>query len=90
MRGTNTAAAPEPTIKTVRVSDEEITALLTDGRTISVPLAWSWRLSEATPEQRRNFRLIGAGEGVHWPDVDEDISVWGMLYGAPAHRPPAR
>ena len=90
MPGPNTAAAPEPLIKTVRVSDEEITAVLTDGRTITVPLAWSWRLSEATPDQRANFRLIGAGEGVHWPDVDEDISVWGMLYGVPAHKAPAR
>lgn len=89
MRGTSIAAAPEPLIKEVYVSDESITAVLTDGRTISVPLAWSWRLSEASPEQRSRFRLIGAGEGVHWPDVDEDISVWGMLHGAPAHRPPA-
>jgi hypothetical protein len=90
MRGTSTAAAPEPLIKTVQVSDDEIMAVLSDGRTITVPLAWSWRLSDATPEQRANFRLIGAGEGVRWPDVDEDISVWGMLYGMPAHRPPAR
>jgi hypothetical protein len=74
----------------MNVSADEMTAVLTDGRTISVPLAWSWRLSEATPEQRANFRLIGAGEGVHWPDVDEDISVGGMLYGLPAHQPPAR
>ena len=87
MPGTSTAAVPEPLIKTVQVSDEEITAVLTDGRTITVPLAWSWRLSEATSEQRTNFRLIGGGEGVHWPEIDEDISVWGMLYGVPAHKP---
>jgi hypothetical protein len=90
MPGPNTAAAPEPFIKTVRISNDEITAVLTDGRTITVPLAWSWRLSEATLEQRANFRLIGAGEGVRWPDVDEDISVWGMLYGVPAHKALAR
>lgn len=90
MRGMNTVAAPEPLIKDVRVTDEEITASLTDGRTISVPLAWSWRLSEATPGERKNFRLIGSGQGVHWPDVDEDISVWGMLYGMPAHQPPTK
>lgn len=90
MHGLSTAAAPEPLIKTVHVSDEEIMAVLTDGRTITVPLAWSWRLSEATSKQRSNFRLIGAGEGVHWPDIDEDISVWGMLYGLPAHRSPAK
>lgn len=71
----------------VRVTDDSIVAELADGRTISVPLAWSWRLSEATPEQRANWRLIGSGHGVHWPDVDEDISVRGMLDGTPAVRP---
>ena len=77
-------------ITRVCVTDETITAELADGRTISVPLAWSWRLSEATPEQRGNWRLIGSGEGVHWPDVDEDISVRGMLDGVPAARPSPR
>jgi len=90
MPGQNTAAAPEPRIERVRVSEEAITAVLRDGRTISVPLSWSWRLSEATPEQRANWRLIGEGEGVHWPDIDEDISVSGMLHGAPAYRPEGR
>lgn len=90
MLGSNTAAAPEALIKTAHVSDDEITAVLTDGRTITVPLAWSWRLSEATSAQRTNFRLIGSGEGVHWPDIDEDISVWGMLYGVPASKAPRR
>ena len=71
----------------VRVTSDSIVAELADGRTISVPLAWSWRLSDATPEQRANWRLIGSGEGVHWPDVDEDISVRGMLDGVPAMRP---
>jgi len=69
------------------VSDDEITARLTDGRIISVPLAWSWRLSEATAAQRSNFRLIAGGQCVHWPDIDEDISVRGMLHGISAHRP---
>ena len=58
-----------------------------DGRTISVPLAWSWRLSEATPKQRANWEIIGDGHGVPWPDIDEDISAEGMLYGIPAPRP---
>jgi Protein of unknown function (DUF2442) len=80
----------DPRITQVHVSDETITAELVDGRTISVPLAWSWRLSDATPEQRANWRLIGSGEGVHWPDVDEDISVRGMLDGVPARRPDPR
>jgi hypothetical protein len=76
----------EPRIKEIHVSGEAITANLVDGRIISVPLAWSWRLSEATPEQRSNYEIIGGGQGIHWPDVDEDISVEGMLYGIPARR----
>jgi hypothetical protein len=71
----------DPRSKDVQVSEDEIIAQLTDGRVISVPLAWSWRLSEATPKQRANLRLTGFGQGVHWPDVDEDISVEGMLHG---------
>ncbi|MDI6792940.1 MAG: DUF2442 domain-containing protein [bacterium] len=74
-------------IKTVAITDKTITAYLVDGRTISVPLAWSWRLSEATPEQRLNYEIIGDGQGIHWPDIDEDISAEGMLYGVPAPNP---
>jgi len=74
-------------IKDIEVTEDTITANLIDGRTISVPLVWSWRLSEATPEQRANYEIIGDGEGVHWPDIDEDISAEGMLYGVPAPRP---
>ena len=74
-------------IKEVSVNDESITAYLMDGRVISVPLEWSWRLAEATPEQRTHFEMIGDGHGVHWPDIDEDISAEGMLYGVPASRP---
>ena len=59
----------EPRIKNVQVTEETITAYLADGRVISVPLAWSWRLSEATPEQRNYFEIIGDGQGVHWPDI---------------------
>ena len=83
----NTAVITESRIDRVVVSDETITAHLTDGRVISVPLAWSWRLSDATPAQRANWKLIGSGSGVHWPDVDEDISAEGMLTGIPARRP---
>ena len=75
----STVVRVDPRVKGVVVTDEEITAELVDGRVISVPLAWSWRLSEATHEQRSNYELIGEGQGVHWPDVDEDISVDGML-----------
>jgi hypothetical protein len=83
----STVVKTEVLIQDIEITDDVITAHLTDGRTISVPLAWSWRLSEATPEQRANYRLIGNGEGVHWPDIDEDISAEGMLYGLPARRP---
>ena len=77
----------EPRIINFQITDDEIMAHLADGRTIIVPLAWSWRLSEATPEQRSNFEIIGDGQGVHWLDIDEDISIDGMLYGIPARRP---
>ena len=83
----STAVSVESRIKNVEVTDETITAYLVDGRVISVPLAWSWRLSEATPAQRVNWQLIGEGHGVHWPDIDEDIGAEGMLHGIPARRP---
>lgn len=77
----------EPKLLDVRVSEEEIIAFLADGRTVSVPLVWSWRLSEASQKERENFQIMGDGQGIHWPDVDEDISVEGMLGGMPARRP---
>ncbi len=83
----STVTSPEALIEAVEASDDAITATLTDGRTISVPLDWSWRLSDATPAQRSNFRIIGSGQGVHWPDIDEDISLHGMLHGIRAIRP---
>ena len=86
----STAVSVESRIARVEVTNETITAHLSDGRVISVPLAWSWRLSDATPSQRANWQLIGEGHGVHWPDIDEDISAEGMLSGIPARRPHAR
>jgi hypothetical protein len=77
----------EPRLLDIKITEDEIIAHLVDGRTISVPLAWSWRLSEATHDQRQNFEIIGDGQGIHWPDIDEDISAEGMLYGSPARRP---
>ena len=82
----NTMTNSEPRISEISVSDEMIAARLVDGRTISVPLSWSWRLSDATPEQRAKYETLGSGEGVHWPDLDEDISAEGMLFGIPARR----
>lgn len=83
----NTAANSEPRIVTLEVTEDAIVAHLADGRIISVPLAWSWRLANATPAQRDRFEIIGTGEGVHWPDLDEDISARGMLQGVPACPP---
>ena len=74
----------------VRVTDDTISVDLYDGRTITVPLAWYPRLLHATPEQRANWRIAGAGYGIHWPDVDEDLSVQGLLQGAPAPRVAAK
>lgn len=80
----------DPRVRAVEVTDDLIIAHLADGRTIRVPFAWSWRLSDASPEARRRHEIIGDGEGIHWPDVDEDISVRGMLDGTPARRPDRR
>ena len=66
----------------VELSEDELTVSLADGRRISVPLAWFPRLLNATNEERAEFRLIGGGEGLHWPRIDEDISVAGLLRGS--------
>jgi hypothetical protein len=68
----------------VTVTDDSLTVDLTDGRTIAAPLAWYPRLVHGTPEERNNWRLIGDGEGIHWPDLDEDLSVEGLLLGRPS------
>ncbi len=70
-----------PKIREVRVTEDTLSVDLEDGRTISVPLAWYPRLAYATPEERRRFEIVGAGYGIHWPDLDEDISVEGLLAG---------
>ena len=72
----------------VEVSDDELTVSLADGRRISVPLVWLPRLLNATAAERAELRLLGRGEGIHWPRVDEDISVAGLLRGSPATRVP--
>ncbi len=74
----------------VRVTADTISVDLYDGRTITVPLAWYPRLLHATPAQRANWRIAGAGYGIHWPDLDEDLSAQGLLQGAPAPRIAAR
>lgn len=71
-------------VKNVRCTKDSLVVDLVDGRAISVPLAWYPRLNSATPKQRDNWELSGAGFGIHWPDIDEDLSVSGLLRGAPA------
>lgn len=66
----------------VRVSGERLVVVLADGRELAAPLAWFPRLMGATDMQRKNWRLIGGGQGIHWPDVDEDISVASLLRAA--------
>lgn len=73
-----------PLATSIETSEDELTVSLADGRRISVPLVWFPRLLNATAEERADFRLIGSGEGIHWPRVDEDISVAGLLRGTPA------
>ncbi len=68
----------------VRVTDDELVVELNDGRTISVPIAWFPRLLHGTDRERANWRLIGDGEGIHWPDLDEDIEVAQLLAGIPS------
>ena len=68
----------------VDVREDSLTVELSDGRTITAPLAWFPRLVQATAKERRQWRLIGGGQGIHWPAVDEDISVEGLLAGRPS------
>ena len=73
-----------PSAMSLTVSDDTLTAELSDGRTIAVPLAWYPRLLHATPEERGRWELHAAGQHIHWPDLDEDLSVEGLLAGRPS------
>jgi hypothetical protein len=73
-----------PLAQDVAVTKDTLRVDLSDGRTISVPLAWFPRLVHASPAERKNWRLIGGGNGIHWEDIDEDISVEGLLAGKPS------
>lgn len=68
----------------VQVTEDALIVDLSDGRTVSVPLAWFPRLLHGNPEERSKWRLIGEGEGIHWPDLDEDISVENLILGKPS------
>jgi hypothetical protein len=74
----------EPLAAEVSVGEHELLVDLVDGRRIAVPLAWFPRLLHASEQQRNEFELIGDGEGIHWPGVDEDISVRGLVLGYPS------
>ena len=73
-----------PSAEGVAITEDTLTVDLSDGRTVSVPLAWFPRLMHSTQKERNNWRLIGRGHGIHWEDVDEDISVEGLLAGRPS------
>lgn len=74
-------------VRSVRSDDKKLSVDLVDGRTISVPLTWFPRLLNATQEQRDNWEVSGGGYGIHWPEIDEDVSTEGLLRGAPAPDP---
>ncbi len=79
-------SGPGERVKEVRFSKDSLIVSLFDGRTISVPLVWYPRLLRATPNQRAKWKLCGGGFGIHWPEIDEDLSTEGLLRGAPASR----
>jgi hypothetical protein len=78
------SSEPDERVKDVRVSDTSLSVDLMDGRTISVPLSWHPRLLRATAAHRSNWTVSSGGRGIHWPDVDEDLSTAGLLRGSPA------
>ena len=82
---TLTVETETPIAENVMVTDDTLSVDLSDGRTISVPTVWYPRLSYSNPDERKNWRLIGRGKGIHWEDIDEDISVEGLLAGKSSH-----
>ena len=76
-------------VRDVHITEDTLAVDLSDGRTITVPLTWYPRLLDATAEQRLHWKVSGAGYGIHWPDIDEDLSTEGLLRGAPAAAEPA-
>ena len=83
------AAAADERVANVETTEDELHVRLMDGRTLSVPLVWYPRLLNATEEQRKNWQISGGGYGIHWEDVDEDLSTEGLLRGAAAPNPSA-
>lgn len=83
---TSSAVDVVPRATSAKCTDDELVVALSDGRTLSVPLAWFPRLLGATAAERADWRLIGSGEGIRWETLDEDLSVRGLLRGEPARR----
>jgi len=79
------AETSTPLAQDVKVADDALTVVLLDGRTVTVPVSWYPRLANGSPKERLNWQLLGGGHGIHWPDLDEDVSVDALLAG----RPPA-
>ena len=75
----------KPVATAVDVTDDTISVELSDGRSISVPLSWYPRLEHATLKERKNWKLLGSGSGIHWPEVDEDVSVASIVAGKPSN-----
>jgi len=84
------ALAADERVADVEFTEDMLTVQLMDGRRISVPLVWYPRLLSASEDERKNWCIIGGGYGIHWEDVDEDLSTEGMLRGAPAPQPLAK
>jgi hypothetical protein len=86
----SSAVIADERVAGVEITEDTLSVALMDGRAISVPLVWYPRLVHATEQQRQNWQIAGDGYGIHWPDIDEDLSADGLLRGAPAPRPRAK
>ena len=86
MTSSTKAETADTRVRDVAVTEDELSVALMDGRTITVPLAWFPRLAAASPAARRRWEIAGGGYGIHWPELDEDLSTEGLLRGAPAPR----
>lgn len=80
----NSFAVETPRALSVGCTDQEVIAFLVDGRIISIPLVWFPRLAKADAQQRADYEILGDGEGIHWPQIDEDVSVFGLIVGKPS------
>lgn len=86
MASSTQAETTDSRVRSVSVKEHELSVGLMDGRTITVPLAWYPRLADATPAQRTRWEVAGGGYGIHWPDLDEDLSTEALLRGTPGPR----